>query len=160
MKDDFTFISTTNTLIIKDGKGLFFKRDESLEDFPGWLMLPGGKQKSDETPKQTVVRETFEETGLKIVDPELKVIATHNHFYKNKVYLVYIFVATDYSGELIDVEENKGKPVWISLDEALNNPKLYPDLKRHIKLIQNSSDNKIIFTYHKFNEKLEIIDTI
>jgi 8-oxo-dGTP diphosphatase len=157
---DFIFISTTNTLVIKGGKGLFIKRDESLEDFPGWLMLPGGKQEYDETPQQSAVRETFEETGLKIADPELKVIATHNHYYKNKVYLVYIFTAKEFSGKLIDVEEDKGTPVWIPLDEALGHPKLYPDLKRHIKLIRESENSDVIFTYHKFNKNLEIIKTI
>jgi len=87
---DFEFVSTTNTLIINEGRGLFIKRDDSLNEFPGWLILPGGKQKEDETPQQAATREVFEETGLKITDPKLKVIATHNHIYKSKVYIVYI----------------------------------------------------------------------
>ena len=132
---DFTFVSTTNMLIVKDGKGLFIKRSETLEDFPGWLMLPGGKQEGTETPYQAAIRETFEETGLKVINPQLKVIATHNHDYKNKIYLVYIFNADEFSGELIDFEEGKGEPVWLPLEETLENPKLYPDLKRHIPFL-------------------------
>ena len=31
-------------------------------------MLPGGKQEKDETPAQTAIRETFEETGIKTVN--------------------------------------------------------------------------------------------
>src|SRR3989344_8784286 len=106
---DFEFVSTTNTLIINEGRGLFIKRDDSLNEFPGWLILPGGKQKEDETPQQAATREVFEETGLKITDPKLKVIATHNHIYKSKVYIVYIFESSQYFGELIDYEEGKGK---------------------------------------------------
>ena len=157
---DFTFVSTTNMLIVKDGKGLFIKRSETLEDFPGWLMLPGGKQKEDETPYQAAIRETFEETGLKVINTQLKVIATHNHDYKSKIYLVYIFKADEFSGELIDFEEDKGEPVWLPLAETLENPKLYPDLKRHIRLVLEAEGEGVIFTYHKFNKDLEIIEEI
>lgn len=154
------FVPTTNTLIVENGKGLFIKRDENLQDFPGWLMLPGGKQKENETPYQAAIRETFEETGLKVIDPKLKVIATHNHDYKNKIYLVYIFKTDKFSGELIDIEEDKGVPVWLPLEETLENPKLYPDLKRHIRLVLEIKDEGIIFTYHKFNRDLEIVETV
>lgn len=155
---DYKFVSTTNTLLIKDGKGLFIKREENLKDFPGWLMLPGGKQQEGETPQQAAARETFEETGLKIVNPKLKVIATHDHLYKQKVYLVFIFSATEFSGKLIDFEEDKGVPVWIPIKDVLEDSKLYPDLKRHIKLIQGSEHDNITFTYHKFNKDLEIVE--
>lgn len=155
---DLQFISTTNMLIVKDGKGLFIKRSDKLEDFPGWLMLPGGKQKGNETPYQASIRETFEETGLKVIDPQLKVIATHNHDYKSKIYLVYIFQASEFSGSLINTEEDKGEPVWLPLKETLENPKLYPDLKRHIRLVLEAKDKSVIFTYHKFNKDLEIVE--
>ncbi|KKQ41160.1 MAG: hypothetical protein US60_C0046G0011 [Microgenomates group bacterium GW2011_GWC1_37_8] len=155
---DYKYISTTNLLIIKDGKVLFIKRSEDAEFFPGWLMLPGGKQEEYETPQQAAIRETFEETGIKAVNPVLKVVATHNHFYREAVYMVFIFVANDFSGELKESEE--GTPIWIPLEEALENPKLYPDLKRHIKLVQESTSDGVIFTYHKFNKNLEIIEQI
>lgn len=155
---DWDFIPTTNMLVVNKGRGLFIKRDESLSDFPGWLMLPGGKQKEDETPLQAATRETKEETGLKIINPKLKIIATHNHYYKNKVYLVYIFLADRFTGRLINYEKNKGKPFWIDLEEALDDPKLYPDLKRHIKLLMENKNEQVIFTYHKYNKNLEIIE--
>ncbi|EKD96005.1 MAG: hypothetical protein ACD_24C00222G0004 [uncultured bacterium] len=85
MKDNYDFISTTNMLIVKDGKGLFIKRSEKLVNFPGWLMLPGGKQEVDETPQQAAIRETWEETGLKVLNPKLRVVATHNHFYRRSI---------------------------------------------------------------------------
>lgn len=157
---DLQFVSTTNMLIVKDGKGLFIKRDENLEDFPGWLMLPGGKQESTETSYQAAIRETFEETGLKVINPQLKVIATHNHDYKGKIYLVYIFKADEFTGELIDIEEDKGEPVWLPLEKTLENSKLYPDLKRHIRLVLKEEGAGVIFTYHKFNKDLEIVETV
>lgn len=155
---DYKFIPTTNLLIVKNGKCLFLKRSEDSENFPGWLMLPGGKQEVDETPQQTAIRETFEETGIKAVNPILKVVATHNHYYRNAVYLVYIFESNEFSGKLRASDE--GKPMWILLEKALKNKKLYPDLKRHIRLIKESTSGDVIFTYHKFNKDLEIVERI
>ncbi len=154
----FDFVSTTNMLVVKDGKALFIRRSEKLENFPGWLMLPGGKQEVDETPTQAAIRETWEETGIKVISPKLKVVATHNHFYRNRVYLVFIFQANEFSGEL--KESDEGTPIWIPLEEALKDPKLYPDLKRHIRLVLESDTDQVIFTYHKFNKDLEIIEEI
>src|SRR3989344_7624819 len=108
----FEFIPTTNMLIVKDGKGLFIRRSERLENFPGWLMLPGGKQEADETPLQAAILETWEETGIKVNNPQLRVIATHNHGYRNRVYLVYIFQVSEFSGELKELGE--GTPLWLS----------------------------------------------
>ncbi|OGM03215.1 hypothetical protein A2115_02815 [Candidatus Woesebacteria bacterium GWA1_41_8] len=119
-------------------------------------MLPGGKQEVDETPQQAAIREYFEETGIKVVNPKLKIVATHNHYYKNRVYIVYIFVAQEFSGEL--KESDEGKPMWMKLEALLKDEKLYPDLRRHIRLAMEDTGNEVIFTYHKFNKDLEIIE--
>ncbi|MBD3362219.1 NUDIX domain-containing protein [Candidatus Dojkabacteria bacterium] len=153
------FISTTNTLITKDDQILFVQRDKNLKDFPGWLMLPGGKQEVNETPSKTAIRETKEETGLKIRDPKLKIIATHNHEYQSKVYIVFIFSSTNFSGRLIKQEKAFGKPVWLGYNEALNSKNIYPDLKNHIKIMQSLKKHELVYTYNKFNEKLEIVES-
>ncbi len=154
----YDFVSTTNMLIINDGKLLVIKRSNDLKDFPGWLMLPGGKQEVDETPLRAAVRETYEETGIQAIDPELRIVATHNHYYRERLYLVFIFVAKKFKGELKESEE--GKPMWMPLGEAIDDPKLYPDLKRHLQLATDEGNNEVVFTYHKFNEKLEIIEIV
>jgi 8-oxo-dGTP diphosphatase len=135
---------------------LVIKRKDDAENFPGWYMLPGGKQEVDETPQQAAIREYFEETGIKVVNPKLKIVATHNHYYKNRVYIVYIFVAQEFSGEL--KESDEGKPMWMKLEALLKDEKLYPDLRRHIRLAMEDTGNEVIFTYHKFNKDLEIIE--
>lgn len=154
---DITFSLTTNLLVVQDGKVLLVKRSDDLPDFPGWYILPGGKQEKHEMPPETAVRETFEETGITVINPQLRVIATHYHEYKAKVYLISIFTATQFEGSL--KESKEGIPEWLPMDEALQHPKLYPDLRRHIQLIMESNSKDILFTYHKFNQKLEIIET-
>jgi 8-oxo-dGTP diphosphatase len=143
-------------LVIDKGEILLIKRNKKLKDFPGWYMLPGGKQEFSETPLQAAVREVFEETGLKVENPKLRVVATHYHGYKDRVYLVYIFEAGDFFGKLKRSKE--GRPVWMKIEDALRNPKLYPDLKRHVRLVLDSEGDGVIFTYHRFNNKLEIVE--
>jgi len=157
MNNEITFSPTTNMLLIKDQKVLLVKRSEHLKDFPGWFILPGGKQEKNETPKKTAIRETLEETGIRVNDAILKVVATHYHEYKSKVYLVYIFISQDFEGSLIESKE--GIPQWHDVQEALDNPKLYPDLKRHIKLILDSKSSEVVFTYHRFDADLKILES-
>ena len=157
MNNEVTFLSTTNMFIEKEGKVLLMKRSESLADFPGWYILPGGKQEKSETVREAAIREVFEETGIKVKDANLKIVATHDHEYKNKVYIVNIFVAEDFDGELMESKE--GTPQWIEIEKAFNSAKLYPDLKRHIKLIQESKTNEVLFTYHRFDERLNILES-
>jgi len=52
---------TSVGVLVKDGKVLMVYH----EDYGKWL-LPGGHIKNTETPNQTVEREFFEETGLKV----------------------------------------------------------------------------------------------
>ena len=159
MSADIPLVSTTNMLILKGDEALFIKRSEKLENFPGWYMLPGGKQEHDETPMRAAIIETFEETGLKVIKPQLKVVATHFHEYKPKVYLVFIYLAREFSGRLIEKSE-EGELIWLSVNKILEDPKLYPDLKRHFRLIFEGDGQEVIFTYHRFNKDLEIIETL
>ena len=151
-----TFVPTTNMLLVKDGKVLVIQRSNALKDFPGWYMLPGGKQEKYETPEEAAIRETREETGVNVHKAHLRVIATHVHEYKKKVYLVYIFASANFDGELVGSVE--GVPEWVDVRTILEDEKLYPDLKRHIQLIMEHQE-EMFFTYHRFNERVEIVET-
>lgn len=156
MGGDFKWVSTTNMFVMDGSKVLVIKRGEEEKDFPGWYMLPGGKQEANETPIQTAIRETFEETGIKVTNPKLRVLATHNHEYRERMYLVYIFSSTEFLGQIVQSDE--GTAMWMPIDELMNNPKLYPDLKRHIRMIIGDEEHEVLFTYHKFDDNLNIIE--
>lgn len=63
----------------------------------------------------SVIREIYEETGLIIANPKLVGV---KHFHtrddKNR-YLVFLYRATDFSGELRSSEE--GEVVWVSQED-------------------------------------------
>lgn len=79
----------------------------------GW----GGKFEEGETPEERVIREVYEESGLSIRDPRLCELLISPKFKDNDWY-VFVFTATEFSGELIDSPE--GKLEWIQNDEILN----------------------------------------
>jgi len=65
-----TVISASGA-IIKGNKLLLIKRSMSEHRFPGCWALPGGKQDSEELPKDTARREVKEEIGLDFEPKEL-----------------------------------------------------------------------------------------
>lgn len=154
--DKLTWVATTNMFVRDGNKVLVIKRPDNITEFPGWYILPGGKQEPNETPIQGAIRETFEETGIHAINPTLRIIATHLHDYKAKVYIVYIFEAEKFDGELKSSTE--GQAQWIDLNDLINNEKLFPDLKRHINLCLQNPGKELFFTYHQFDQNLKILE--
>jgi len=148
------FIPTTNAFVKKDGKWLIIRRGKEVTQFRDYLMPPGGKQEVNESIVETALRELEEETGLVATKPRLRVLGTHNHCYKNKVYLVSIFICEYLSGNLIDC--NEGDLEWLSTEELVKDEKVWPDLKIYIPHII-SNNPSILTSYLEYNENFEII---
>lgn len=83
----------------------------------------GGKFEPGETPEECIIREVFEESGLKI-EPKLHGVIIFKDIAKESKNngVVFVFTATKFTGELIKSPE--GKLEWIK-DPKLNT------LKRH-----------------------------
>ena len=75
----------------------------------------GGKFEAGETPEMCIRREVQEEAGLVIQNPHLHGLLTFPNF-RGVDWYVFVFTATEFSGELIDSPE--GKLEWIP-DEQL-----------------------------------------
>lgn len=149
------FISTTNIFIKKGNKFLVLRRGKEVSAFRNYLMGPGGKQDDNEG-VQTAAREMLEETGVQVKNLKLRAVGTHNHYYKNKVYLVFIFTADYDRGELI--ESNEGELEWHEIDELLNEEKVWPDLKIYLPHLVGN-DTRVLFSYIKYSENFEIEET-
>lgn len=70
----------------------------------------GGKFEAGETPEECVTREILEESGLSIRNPKLCGLLMFPNF-KGIDWYVFVFTATDFTGELIDSPE--GRLEWI-----------------------------------------------
>ncbi len=78
----------------------------------------GGKLESGESPEECVIREVYEESGLIIKNPNLRGIMTFPKFDDIDDWLVFLYTATDFNGDLI--ESNEGVLKWINNNKILN----------------------------------------
>ncbi len=80
---------------VKNGRVVMIKHHRGINE--GFLNFPGGKKEPDETMEQCVIRETMEETGLRISNPR---VVGYVEF-PTKEFFVTIFHSTEFDGELI-----------------------------------------------------------
>ena len=78
----------------------------------------GGKLIEGESPEECVKREVLEESGLIIESPKLHGIITFPKFDEIDDWIVFVYTANNFEGELIECDE--GKLDWVSNDELLN----------------------------------------
>ena len=92
--------------------GQYLLQDRVKKDWKGFT-LPGGHVEPGESIVDAIVREMKEETGLTITNP--KVCGVKQCPIDEGRYIVFLFEATQYEGELCSSDE--GKMQWIKTEE-------------------------------------------
>lgn len=107
-------VELTNICLIHN-KDNYLLQNRVDKDWQGYA-LPGGHIEPGESVVESVIREIKEETGLEIVRPRLCGI---KQFPKNGGrYIVFLFEATEFHGELRSSEE--GEMRWVRAEELKN----------------------------------------
>lgn len=121
-----------------------FRHDELLvlkRRYPpnaGLWNCPGGKVEVGEGPTEACVREVLEETGLQILDPQLRaVIASPSSKRGINTTVVFVFESTQFVGEVRDSRE--GLIDWLPLKYLTLEPEISPDLPVLYKCISESA---------------------
>jgi 8-oxo-dGTP diphosphatase len=98
--------------IRRDGQTLMVHRIKKSNDMHQgkWNGL-GGKLEAGETPEECVLREIYEESGLTVHNPQLKGLLTFPAFDDFEDWYVFVYLVTEFEGELIDSPE--GNLQWI-----------------------------------------------
>ena len=147
-KDEFKKVATLCVLKYEN-KFLLLKRFN--EPNIGKYVPVGGKLRQNETPKDGVIRETFEETGIRVYDPKFFGILTETSPTK------YNWISYIFSSEIKLIEppiSDEGKLEWIKYDDIHNIPTPLTD--HHIyKFILD--DKKFIISA-QYDEKLNLIE--
>lgn len=127
-------INTTLCYIEKDGKYLMLHRVKKVNDLnqDKWIGI-GGKFEDKESPEECMIRETLEETGLNLINPEYRGILT---FVSDKwpTEYIHLFYADKFSGELIECDE--GNLEWVPINDIYSLP-LWEGDKIFLKLIED-----------------------
>jgi ADP-ribose pyrophosphatase len=131
-----------------EGQLLFLQRKK--EPFSGLWTAPGGKLEAGEDPRQTIIREMREETGLTIHRPRLRMITSETGPDNNYDWLLFIFHCTEYTGTLQKC--NEGVLKWVS-KEGIDDLQI-PDVDRNLlPLILNN--NRRYYIRLEYDQQLQ-----
>ncbi len=105
-------IAATLCYIRSGGRTLMMHRNKKEGDVHRgkWNGL-GGKFEAGESPEECVVREIREESGLILLDPRLRGVLTFPAFKNGEDWLVFVYTATRFEGNLIACTE--GDLEWV-----------------------------------------------
>lgn len=102
--------------LIKDGDRILLQ-NRVKKDWQGYT-LPGGHVECGESFVDAVIREMKEETGLTIIRPKMvgiKQFPMQNGRYEEGRYVVLLFTADQFAGEVVSSEE--GEMEWVNRRE-------------------------------------------
>jgi 8-oxo-dGTP diphosphatase len=138
--------------IISEDRALMI--DRIKEPFKGYFAAPGGKREEGEDIESCIKREIFEETGLRINDPELKVVTTETGP-ENYNWILFIYVCRNFTGQV--KESDEGKLVWVNIGDLMNErfSQIHKDILPYL-----FSDNKYLMHLRYDEEKDCIIESI
>lgn len=136
-KERFKQIATSHLFLIKNNKILLLRRfNTGYED--GKYSVPAGHLESNETARQTMVREVKEEvgTGIEIQDLELVHVMHRNE--TNEERIDFFFTAKKWEGEPKIMEPNKCDDLrWFDVNNLPDN--IVPYIKQAIECFSNNT---------------------
>lgn len=106
-------VELTNMCMVKDGKGRVLVQDRKKKDWPG-ITFPGGHVEPDESFTDAVIREVYEETGLRISSPQLCGIKDWINDDGSR-YMVLLYQTDRFEGEIVSSQE--GEVFWVPIEE-------------------------------------------
>ncbi|MDG5786606.1 8-oxo-dGTP diphosphatase [Evansella sp. AB-P1] len=136
----------TNCILLKDNQALSLKKPSR-----GWWVAPGGKMEVGESIRESVKREFYEETGLKLIDPELKGIFTIVVEEENEVideWMMFTFFSTQFTGELLE-NSPEGLLAWQPIQSLQQLPMAPGDYFIFDHILQNKEIMYGTFVYTK-----------
>lgn len=144
-------VELTNMCMVKDGKGRVLVQDRKKKDWPG-ITFPGGHVEPDESCTDAVIREVYEETGLRISSPQLCGIKDWINDDGSR-YMVLLYQTDRFEGEIVSSQE--GEVFWVSIEE-LSNRNLSEGFDQTLKVFLNEYLSEQYF-YKEDGEWVEVL---
>lgn len=109
-------------------KILIVKRSENTNWCPGCWAIVGGKIEKGEIPDQALVREVWEETGIKMTKYKLKKVIKNN----NIIEYLYLSKVED---DFVELNDEHTDYKWASIEDIKSLDNKVPDLLNYIKYV-------------------------
>lgn len=119
---------------------------ERVKSWQG-IAFPGGKLKEGEGIIDSVKREVYEETGLKVDKLKICGIKDWYDYINEERQLIFLFETSTYTGTLIP-ETSEGKVYWASLED-IKNKKLADDFDKLLEVFNNDDINEMVYIDNK-----------
>lgn len=146
-------VELTNMCMICDGKGNVVVQDKKNNPvWQGWN-FPGGHVEQGEYVTPSVIREMEEETGLRIENPRLCGIKEFHKSRDGKRYIVFLYVAREYTGRLKDSRE--GEVFWYPLAELPSSGKLIDGFEEMLEVFTRVDVSEVY--YQRCGEELRTV---
>lgn len=150
-------LETTLCYIFKNNEILMLYRNKKENDVHEgkWNGL-GGKLEQGETPLQCVLREVYEESGLRLINTTL-IGACYYPNFNNSEELMYVYLSDEFEGQISEC--NEGDLYWKAKDEimALN---LWESDRFFLPYVLNKQYFIGQFQYDEFNYVSGICDQV
>lgn len=142
-------VELTVLCLLTDGNRLLLQ-NRVKKDWKGYT-LPGGHVEPGESFVDAVLREMKEETGLTVHDPRL--VGVKQFPIENGRYVVLLFKAEKYEGELVSSEE--GTMEWIPY-ERLSEVGTVADFEELLRVMNSSELSEFQYIVEDGNWKVSI----
>ena len=136
-------VELTNMCMICDGNGnVLVQNKKNHPTWHGWN-FPGGHVEKGEYVTPSVIREMKEETGLTIENPKLCGIKEFHKMKDGKRYIVFLYVANRFSGELKASAE--GEVFWYSLSELRQSKELIDGFEEMLPVFTKDEISEVFY---------------
>ena len=136
--------------MIYDGTKILVQ-DRKDPDWPG-ITFPGGHVEKGESFTDAVIREVYEETGLKISSPQLCGIKDWTNDDGSR-YMVLFYKANRFEGNLLSSDE--GEVYWVELDE-MKHLNLADGMDKMLQVFLDKNISEYFF-YKENSEWVEVL---
>ena len=137
-------VELTNMCMVCDGNGYVLVQNKKGDrTWHGWN-FPGGHVEQGEFVTPSVVREIREETGLTIENPKLCGIKEFQKEQDGKRFIVFLYAASRFSGELRSSAE--GDVFWYPLSELKQSKELADGFSEMLPVFTSDEISEVFYT--------------